>query len=178
MFNLLKNSCLNGLSKIPISKPCPCTCKYCLRVSNLSKDQLGINNIFTSTNDFNSTICFPNYKPIPDNIYDSEMSVSDCSVCIDNDFCCSHNLTLKQKTKIDETSKTAWVNDLVSLVKKNEMSTNCESSKNDPTPLKHIKNDESVTEQIKFHLPLCDICKKSKSPNSTSICKCNYTYHI
>lgn len=171
LLNLLKNCCFNGISKIPTSKPYPCSCKYCLYVSKLPKDQWAVNNLFISDSS-NLTNCNSNVKPASSSMY-----VSDCLVCGNNDCYCVDNSNSEKKPKIVETSKNAWIEDLVSLIKKNNMLKDLENNTNDSKSLKPIKNHEIVTEQIKSHLPLCEICKKSKNPNSMSICKCNYTHH-
>lgn len=164
LFHLLKNCCLDGISKIPTSKPYPCSCKYCLYVSYLPKDQWAVNNLFTSDSS-NLTYCNSKDKPTSSNMYVSEITVSDCLVCANNDCCCVNNLNPEKKSKIVETSKNAWIEDLVSLIKNNEMLKDLQSNSND---------SKSVTELLKP--PLCEICKKSKDPNSLSVCDCNYIH--
>lgn len=177
LLNLLKNCCLNGTSKIPTSKPYPCNCNHCLYVSNLPKDQWAVYNLYTPINSSNLTYCNSNDKPISNNMYVSEISASDCLICAKHDCCCANNSNTEIKPKIFESSKNAWMNDLVSLIKNNDILKDLNSNTNDSTSLKRIKNDESGTELIKSHLSLCNICKKSKNPNSISVCKCNYTHH-
>lgn len=50
--DILKNLCLNGVAKIPISKPPACVCRHCIYVDNLPIEQSAVSYRLTSNTNF------------------------------------------------------------------------------------------------------------------------------
>lgn len=98
---------------------------------------------------YNKCTKFINNKNLHTDMYSSDVAASDCS----------------------ETSKDVWINDLCSLIRKNDELHNVSvpntGISNTLTSIKDVLN--KVAEKIKPHLPFCNKCKKSKHIDS-SIC--------
>lgn len=169
------------MSEIPTTKPHPCDCKYCVYASNLPRDKFAVNNLFTSDKYSDLTNDNTNYNRVPTDMYEaySDISISDSSVCAKNDCSCVSNSNSKhslgKNPRIVETSKNIWVNELISLIRKNELIKESEVGINNSKSLSCIEKVRNkicnVTKLIKT--PFCNICKRSKSQNSYSVCKCS-----
>lgn len=177
VLNLLKNICLNGMAEIPISKPPACICKHCIYVDNLPIEQSAVSHRSTSYTNFQHN--YHNYQSLNSDVYSSSQIVSDCSVCASkgiyttNDCSCvklNSNYNWEANT---ESSRSIWINDLTSLIRKNEDKFKIPEVKNKNSYVKTAINKVKKTaKQIKTHIALCKVCKNSKFSDKVS-CKCS-----
>lgn len=180
LLTLLKKHCINGISEscLPISKPPPCNCTFCMQVDNLPIKQRMVNNLYVSDNGSKLNYNYKNCMTINPTIYDSNFTVSDCSVCASNYiyttndcFCVNYSSfkNFSDKTSpIMEHSKQTWVNDLRFLIEKNKSlkasNTTYHSSESSLVPSKNtIHKVYKSAKRI-----LCRFCK-----HSNYSCQCN-----
>ncbi|XP_060834968.1 uncharacterized protein LOC132917967 [Rhopalosiphum padi] len=175
IFELLNKNCIIGISKIPLTKPSSCICKYCTTVTSLSIKQSAAYNLLFPLNDnlnHNNSYCDLEISNVPDDIG---------SISATND-CYLNKLNIPpykcQKSLINtESPKNIWINQLTSLISKNDTSKKYHKTNKVNASVKLnlqnvINNVHKATQQIKSHLSFCNKCKKSNL-NKPGSCKCN-----
>ncbi|VVC33700.1 Hypothetical protein CINCED_3A004048 [Cinara cedri] len=182
LLTLLKIQCLNGISEsnLPISKPPPCNCVFCMKVDNLPTDKCKVNNLYSSKNGSTLHHNYENSSVIHSDMYNSNLTASDCSICASqgifttNNCFCANQSSSKKPSDIKPliTPKNIWVNNLKHLIRKNEetfkvFETTNKSSKSSLVPQQNAI--QKVYNTAKFMIDaLCNFCKHSKYS-----CKCN-----
>lgn len=173
MLEFLNKNCLDGISGIPLTKPHPCICNSCMVVNSLPIKQSAVYNLFFTSSD---NLSYPNLYC---DINSSNVQVADCSISATNDCNVNKSNTLSKfkKTIITDSPKTIWINELTSLIRKNEntskryiiIDTNTTKKLN---PMQNVLNKvHKATQHIKSHFSFCNKCKESKNGQSYS-CKC------
>jgi len=173
MLEFLNKNCLDGISGIPLTKPYPCICNSCKFVNSLPLKQSAVYNLFFTSSD---NLSDPNLYC---DINSSNVQVADCTNSTTNGFNVNKSNTLSKfkKTINIDCPKKIWINELTSLIRKNEnaskrhivIDTNTSKKLN---PMQNILNTvHKATQHIKSHFSFCNKCKKSKNGQSYS-CKC------
>lgn len=167
MLEFLYKNCLDGISGAPLTKPYPCTCNCCTVVNNLPIKQSAVYNLFFTSND---NLSDPNLHW---DMNSSNVQVTGGSVSATN-YCNVNRLNTLINT---ESPKNIWINELTSLIIKNENTserytvTDTNASKK-LNPVQNVLNKvDKATKHIKSHFSFCDKCKKSKYSQSHG-CKC------
>ncbi|XP_016664020.1 uncharacterized protein LOC100570902 isoform X2 [Acyrthosiphon pisum] len=167
MLEFLNKNCLNDISGVPLTKPYPCICNCCTVVNRIPIKQSAVYNLFFASND---NLNHPNLHC---DMNSSNMQVTDCSISATN-----YRNVNKSNTLINtESPKNIWINELTSLIIKNENTykrntvTDANASKK-LNPMQNVLNKvHKATKHIKSHFSLCYKCKKSKYSQSHG-CKC------
>uniref|UniRef100_A0A2S2NF48 Uncharacterized protein n=1 Tax=Schizaphis graminum TaxID=13262 RepID=A0A2S2NF48_SCHGA len=176
MFELLNKNCIIGISKIPLTKPSSCICKYCTTVTSLSIKQSAAYNLLFSLSD---------NLDHKNSYYDMEFSnVPDAigSISATNDYYLEKSNIPPykcQKSLINtESPKNIWINQLTSLISKNDDTskkyhkTNKVNASVKLNLQNVIDNVHKATQKIKSHLSFCNKCKRSNL-NKPGSCRCN-----
>lgn len=177
LLTLLKIHCINGISEscLPISKPPPCNCPFCMQVDNLPIKQRMVNNLYESDNGFMWNYNYKNCAAINPNMYDSNFTVSDCSVCASkyiyttNDcFCVNYSSLKNSSDSTTEHSKQIWVDDLRFLINKNTSLKASKTSTHRSSESSYVPRNNTIRRVYKSAKRLlCRFCKFSKYS-----CKC------
>jgi len=141
LLEFLNISCVNGISGIPLTKPTPCKCNCCTAVNSLPIEQTTVYNLFfSSTNNLSHINLYSDMNS-------SNLPVADSSIYTTNYSENKSNIPHKFKTLINiDTPKNIWVNQLTSLIIKNEntskiyLATNTNDSKK-LNPMQNILNE-------------------------------------
>jgi len=167
MLEFLNKNCLDGISGVPLTKPYPCNCNCCTVVNSLPVKQSAVYNLFFTSND---NLSHPNLHC---DMNSSNVQVTDSSI-----FAKNYSNVNRSNTLINtESPKDIWINELTSLIIKNENTserytvtdTNATKKFN---PMQNVINKvQKATKHIKSHFSFCNKCKKSKYSQSYS-CKC------
>jgi len=179
MLEFLNKNCLDGISGIPLSKPYPCICNCCTVVNSLPIKKSAVYNLFfTSSED----LCLTNLNS---DMNSPNVQVADYSISATNDCNVNKSNTLSKFKKIlfnTDSPKNIWINELTSLIIKNEnASERCivtdKNASKKLNPMQNVINKvHKATQHIKSHFSLCNKCKKSKLSQSYS-CKCYSNYY-
>ncbi|XP_026818761.1 uncharacterized protein LOC113557436 [Rhopalosiphum maidis] len=175
IFELLNKNCIVGISKIPLTKPSSCSCKYCTTVTSLSiKQSAAYNLLFALSDNLNHNKSYYNmeFSNVPDTI-GSISATNDCYLNKSNipPYKCEKSLINT------ESPKNIWINQLTSLISKNDTSKKYHKTNKVNASVKLnlqnvINNVHKATRQIKSHLSFCNKCKRSNL-NKPGNCKCN-----
>lgn len=167
MLEFLNKNCLDSISGVPLTKPYPCNCNCCTVVNSLPVKQSAVYNLFFTSND---NLSHPNLHC---DMNSSNVQVTDSSISAKN-----YSNVNRSNTLINiESPKDIWINELTSLIIKNEnkserytvTDTNATKKFN---PMQNVLNKvQKATKHIKSHFSFCNKCKKSKYSQSYS-CKC------
>jgi len=167
MLEFLNKNCLDGISGVPLTKPYPCICNCCTVVNSLPIKQSAVYNLFFTSND---NLSHPN---LHFDMNSSNVQVTSCSISTTN-YC---NVKRSNTLINTESPKDIWINELISLIIKNENTserytvTDMNASKK-LKPMQNVLNKvHKATKHIKSHFPFCNKCKKSKYSQSYD-CKC------
>lgn len=185
LLDFLNTLYVNGIKDIPITKPPPCVCKYCIYVDNLPLEHSVVQNQFTSNNQFD----FQD-KRLHSEMYSSNLLVSDCSICASKGIYTTNDCSCVYKSNSDYyseqmpsnvgTSKDVWTNDLTNLMRKNEKiykTNNNNYSKEKSVKSYIMKKVHKAAEHIKSRLPLCVVCNRSKFSNKLVCEYCDIPNH-
>lgn len=192
LLTLLKIHNINGISEknLPTSKPSKCKCPLCIEADSLLLNEFEINNQYVLNDDSSVHYNYQNNKAIHFDIYDSNFKVSDNSVCAsegncttDNCFCGNNSVSNcfpDKNLPITEIPKHIWVDDLRSLIKKNEETfiTSKNSSNSFLAPKRNTRRRRRIKNKLvnttkQMFSALCEFCKNSKYS-----CKCKRQHSI
>lgn len=142
LLEFLNTNCVNGISGIPLTKPTPCKCNCCTTVKSLPLEKSAVYNLFFASSDNLSP------KNLHNDMNFSNLPVAGGSIHATNYHSENKsNIPHKFKTQINiDTPKNIWVNELTSLVIKNEntskiyLATNTNRS-NNLNPMQNILNE-------------------------------------
>lgn len=175
ILDILKNICTDDMDKIPTSKPPACVCVHCISVDNLPIKHSAVNQQLKSNTGFRD-------HSLNRDIYSSSRAVSDCSVCaskgiyVTNDCSCVRLNSNSNCVANTESSRNIWINNLTTLIRKNDKQFNVTETKNKSSYVKTaISNIKETAQQIKAHIPFCKFCKKFKNSGNSG-CMC--TQHL
>lgn len=106
---------------MPTTKPPACICKYCSYVDNLPITQSAVNSVLALNNNSFELQHNKNHKILNSDMYPSNIEV--CSICAFNDcYCVNKSYTM--------TRKNVWTNELMDLMRKNEITIKDDKNKN------------------------------------------------
>lgn len=172
LLELSSKLCLNGVSEILTTKPLRCICSYCTHVDNIPVHQSAVQQQFVSNYNSDLKNTTPKNKILRRDMYFS--NITSCPICE------SKGNTNNSSCVCQSPNKMIWIQDLKSLIKKNEMyeapktknvsnyaSTSFASIKGAVNKAVH-----KATERIISQLQFCNNCKKSTGSRKYD-CKCS-----
>lgn len=170
LLEFLNKNYSNATSKIHLTKPPSCICKYCTISTSLPiKQSAAYNLLFKSSS-----------KIVHSDMYSSNLPVTDCISCATNDCHCTSKSNTTYITQINSDSpKTIWINELVSLINKKEYTSekSLANYKNNSKQLSSLPNIQNkvpkVTKNAKSYTLLCNKCKRSRLGSYANSCKCS-----
>jgi len=162
LLEFLNKNCVKGISGIPLTKPTPCKCNCCTTVKSLPLEKSAVYNLLFASSE----------QLIPKNVPVADSSIYATNYHSEN----KSNIPHKFKTQINiDTPKNIWVNELTSLIIKNEntskiyLATNTNDS-NKLNPMQNILNEiHKDTQYISKNESTSQIYPATKTNDSKKI---------